>query len=79
LLPKGASLTANSLESLVHHGIDMLPIAGAPVAPEVDAVAVEARLALLFRKQEGDSSDHWARDNLRQYIEDYRLGREVAP
>jgi hypothetical protein len=80
LLPQGAILTESSLASLGRHGVDMLPIvqAGTP-EPAVDAAAVQARLDHLFRKNDAASADDWATAHLRRYIEDYRLGREVAP
>jgi hypothetical protein len=40
---------------------------------------VQARLDQLFRKNDRDDSADWATGILRRYIEDYRLGREVAP
>jgi hypothetical protein len=80
LLPQGAILTESALASLARHGVDMLPIVqDGTAAPVIDATAVQARLDYLFRKNDADCAGDWATANLRRYIEDYRLGREVAP
>jgi hypothetical protein len=80
LLPQGAVLTETALASLARHGVDMLPIVQAEApASVIDAGAVQARLDHLFRKNDAGSADDWATSNLRRYIEDYRLEREVAP
>ena len=79
LLPKGAVLTAASIASLGRHGVGMLPIVSDDVPEPVDPAAVQARLDHLFRKNERGNEDDWATGILRRFIEDYRLGREVAP
>lgn len=80
LLPQGAVLTDAMLASLARHGVAMLPIAGAgPDAPAEDPQRVQARLDHLFRNNERDDADDWATGILRRYVEDFRLGREVAP
>jgi hypothetical protein len=80
LLPEGAVLTEISIASLGRHEIIMLPIRqAAQTAPVVDAGAVQERLDHLFRNNDPADSDDWATGILRRYVEDYRLGREVAP
>src|SRR5438067_2343349 len=80
LLPQGAALTTASIASLARHGVDMLTIAPDEGAtPEIDAPAVLARLEYLFRKIDADAPGDWATANLRRFVEDYRLEREVAP
>lgn len=78
LLPKGATLTAASIASLGRHGVGMLPISSDDETP-IDAAQVTARLDHLFRQNSPDSQADWATSILRGFIEDYRLGREVAP
>ena len=78
LLAQGVVLTEGMLASLARHGVELLPIlvAGRP-EPAIDLVHVQERLDRLFRKHERDNHGDWATGLLRQYIEDYRLEREV--
>lgn len=79
LLPQGAVLTATTIALLPRHGIGAVPVlrpGGAP-QPAPDPVAVQTRLAHLFRKNDIDNHDDWARGILRRYIEDYRLQRGI--
>jgi hypothetical protein len=78
LLPQGAVLTEAALVSLARHGVAMVPIQD-DAAGSADPAAVQARLDHLFRKNDRDDNDDWATGILRRYVEDYRLGREVAP
>lgn len=81
LLPQGAILSAAIIALLPRHGVDMLavvPSAVASVAPQPDHGAVQARLARLFRNCDAANSDDWATGLLHRYMEDYRLGREIA-
>jgi hypothetical protein len=80
LLPQGAILTAPIIALLPRHGVELLAVlrgADAEVAPAPDQVALQARLAYLFRKNNSDNSDDWATGILHRYMEDYRLGREI--
>ncbi len=81
LLPQGAVLTEAIIALLPRHGVETLPVrsddAGAAAAP--DQAAIEARLGRLFRNNDIDDNDDWATGILHRYIEDYRLGREIAP
>jgi hypothetical protein len=81
LLPQGAVLTEAVLASLGRHGVEMVPILDSRDnrASAADPSAVQARLDHLFRKNDRDNDDDWATGILRRYVEDYRLGREVAP
>jgi hypothetical protein len=78
LLAQGVELNEAMLASLARHGVELLPIlaAGRAEAP-VDRAAVQERLDRVFRKHERGNHDDWATGILRQYIEDFRLGREV--
>ncbi|GAB3398926.1 hypothetical protein NX774_18125 [Massilia agilis] len=77
LLPKGAVLSEGNLAALERHGVAMLPVVmdklGAP-----DPALVRERLDRLFRHPAGEH-DSTARARLRRYVEEYRLGSEVAP
>lgn len=78
LLAQGVVLTEGMLASLARHGVELLPILGAArAAPAIDPARVQARLERVFRKHERDNHGDWAAGLLRQYIEDFRLGREV--
>jgi hypothetical protein len=78
LLAQGVVLTEGMLASLARHGVELLPILGiVHAAPPIDPGRVQERLDRLFRKNERDNHGDWATGLLRQYIEDYRLGREV--
>jgi hypothetical protein len=83
LLAEGTVLTRATLAALARHEVAMLPIAPpASATPPVDAAAVAARVAYIFR---GDGSEldagpfDTATSLLHRYILDYRLGHEVAP
>jgi hypothetical protein len=78
LLAQGVVLSEGMLASLARHGVDMLPIlaAGRPEAV-IDPSQVQERLDRVFRKHERGNNDDWATGILRQYVEDFRLGREV--
>ncbi len=78
LLAQGVVLTEGMLASLARHGVELLPILGAARAePTIDPARVQARLDRVFRKHERDQLGDWATGLLRQYMEDYRLAREV--
>ncbi len=79
LLARGAVLTEYVLASLARHGVAALPIASAEAEAAPDAAQVQARLDHLFRHNDRDDHNDWATGILRRYVEDYRLGREVAP
>jgi hypothetical protein len=49
------------------------------IAPAPDPAALQARLAHLFRHSAGDDAAGRATGILHRYMEDYRLGREIAP
>ena len=78
LLAQGVALNEAMLASLARHGVELLPIlaAGRAEAP-IDRAAVQERLDRVFRKHERGNHDDWATGILRQYIEDFRLVREV--
>jgi hypothetical protein len=78
LLAQGVVLSEGMLASLARHGVDMLPIlsAGRPGAT-IDPAHIQARLDRVFRKHERGNHDDWATGILRQFVEDFRLGREV--
>ena len=81
LLPQGAILTAAIIALLPRHGVDMLAVVPSPAAsaaPEPDHGALQARLAHLFRNCDAHNNDDWATGILHRYMEDYRLGREIA-
>jgi len=80
LLAQGVVLTEGMLASLARHGVELLPILGAAraeAAVAIDPTQVQERLDRLFRKQERDNHGDWATGLLRQYMEDFRLKREV--
>ena len=83
LLAEGSVLTDATIAALARHDIAMVPIAvSAGATPPVDAAAVTARIAYIFR---GDGSERDAGPSdtatalLHRYILDYRLDGEVAP
>ena len=81
LLPQGAVLTAAIIALLPRHGIDVLAVLRTDpgsVAPDPDHAEVQARLAHLFRRCDAGNDDDWATAILHRYMEDYRLGREIA-
>lgn len=77
LLPKGAVLSEGNLAALERHGVAMLPVVVENLAAP-DPALVAARLDRLFRTPAGEH-DSTARARLRRYVEQYRLGPEVAP
>lgn len=79
LLPKGAIITEQILALLPGHGIGILSVLRTDAPPGPPPAEVEARLARLFRKNDGDNHDDWATGILRRYISDYRLEREIEP
>lgn len=81
LLPQGAVLTAAIIALLPRHGIDVLAVlrTGAGAAePAPDHAALQARLAHLFRRHDDGDDAGRATAMLYRYMEDYRLGREIA-
>jgi hypothetical protein len=80
LLAQGVMLTEGMLASLARHGVELLPILGAARAePAIDPARVQERLDQIFRKHERGNHGDWATGILRQYVEDFRLKREVQP
>jgi hypothetical protein len=80
LLAQGVVLSEGMLASLARHGVEVLPILGAsPPAPTIDPAQVQERLDRIFRKHERDNHGDWATGILRQYVEDFRLQREITP
>jgi hypothetical protein len=78
LLAQGAVLNEAMLASLARHGVELLPILAAGHAePAIDPAQVQARLDRVFRKHERGNHADWATGILRQYIEDFRMKREV--
>jgi hypothetical protein len=68
------------LASLGRHGVEVLPILGAsPAVPPADPAEVQDRLDRIFRRHERGNHGDWATGILRQYVEDFRLQREIAP
>jgi hypothetical protein len=81
LLPQGAVLTAPIIALLPRHGVEVLAVlrsVAASAAPAPDHAALQARLARLFRKHDSGQDDGSATAILHRYVEDYRLGREIA-
>jgi hypothetical protein len=80
LLPQGAVLTAPLIALLPRHGVELLAVLreAAATAQAPDPAALQARLAHLFRHTGGDHDADSAGAILHRYVEDYRLGREVA-
>lgn len=81
LLAKGVALGEATIAALQRHHIEAVPVAMAPdeARHAPDTGAVMARLDHLFRKHDLEGDDDWAGKLLRRYVEDYRLGRQVAP
>jgi hypothetical protein len=78
LLAQGVVLTEAMLASLARHGVELLPIlAAARAEPPLDAGQVQQRLDRIFRKHERGNHADWATGILRQYVEDFRMKREV--
>jgi hypothetical protein len=81
LLPQGAILTAPIIALLPRHGVEVLAVLrsdAASAVPAPDHAAPQARLARLFRNSDNAPDDGWATGILQRYVEDYRLGREIA-
>jgi hypothetical protein len=78
LLAKGTVLAAATISSLGRHGVGVVPVVAADRA-DPDPAQVQARLDHLFRGHARDDENDWAAGILRRYVEDYRIGREVAP
>lgn len=78
LLAKGTVLTSTAISSLGRHGIGMVPVVTED-RPAPDPAQVRARLDHLFRGHALADGNGWATGVLRRYVEQYRLGREVAP
>jgi hypothetical protein len=78
LLAQGTVLTTATMVALARHDIALLPIVvSGEVAPEADEGTVSARLDYLFRGAAATPDSATA--ILHRYIEDFRLGHEVAP
>ncbi len=76
LLPKGATLTEHTIESLHRHDVISLRIVIGELTPEEDAIQrahFQLRLERLFRKSE----DNEANGLLHRYIRNFRLGEQV--
>jgi hypothetical protein len=73
LLPKGAELTQSVLQSLQRRGVERLSIVDSGVSEEElakERERVEQRLAVLFRRAEGQAGS----EALRLCIRRYRIG-----
>ncbi len=73
LLPKGATLTEQTIESLHRHNVVSLSIMMGELTPEEEAIQhahFQLRLERLFRKQD----DSPANILLQHYIRNFRLG-----
>lgn len=78
LLAQGVVLTEAMLASLARHGVELLPILSASRAEAaIDPTLVQERLDRVFRRHERGNHADWATGILRQYIEDFRMKREV--
>lgn len=76
LLPKGATLTEHTIESLHRHNVVSVRIAMGELTPEEDAIQrahFQSRLEQLFRKSDDDN----ANGLLHRYIRHFRLGDEA--
>lgn len=78
LLAKGTILTSTAIASLGRHGIGTVAVV-TEERPAQDPEQVKSRLDHLFRNHAHGDQHAWAANILRRYVEDYRLGREVAP
>jgi hypothetical protein len=78
LLAGGTVLNPATIASLGRHGIAVVPVL-AEVQCAPDPAVLQARLDHVFRWHSRDDENDWAAAVLRRYVEDYRLGREVAP
>jgi hypothetical protein len=78
LLAQGVVLSEAMLASLARHGVELLPILTTAHTEEaVDPVQAQERLDRVFRRHERGNHADWATGILRQYIEDFRMKREV--
>jgi hypothetical protein len=78
LLAQGVVLSEAMLASLARHGVELLPILTTARTEEaVDPVQAQERLDRVFRRHERGNHADWATGILRQYIEDFRMKREV--
>ncbi len=76
LLPKGATLTEHTIESLHRHDVVSLRIVMGELTPEEEAIQrvhFQARLERLFRKSDNEG----ANSLLHRYIRTFRLGEEA--
>lgn len=76
LLPKGATLTEHTIESLHRHDVVSVRIVMGELTPEEDAIQhahFQIRLERLFRK----SNDEDANGMLHRYIRTFRLGEKA--
>lgn len=79
LLTEGVVLNEATILSLSRHGVAAAPIRRATPSAAPEPAAIQQRLDRLFRNNDRDDHADWATGLLRRYVEDYRLGREVAP
>ena len=79
LLAEGAVLGEATIASLAKHGIGAAPIVRAVPLHAPEPGAIQERLDRIFRHNDRDDHTDWATGLLRRYVEDYRLGRGVAP
>lgn len=79
LLAQGVRLSDATLSALARHGIDSVSVTNLAATPVRSGDAAQARLDYLFRSNVRDDHDDRATGQLRRYIEDYRLQREVTP
>jgi hypothetical protein len=82
LLPEATVLTSAMIASLPRHGVEMVAIAldmntVLAQAEEAARLLRTERVNQLFRHYNPDNDRDWATGVLRQYIEDYRLNREI--
>jgi hypothetical protein len=78
LLAQGVVLSEAMLASLARHGVELLPILTTAHTEEaVDPAQAQERLDRVFRRHERGNHADWATGILRQYIEDFRMKREV--
>ena len=76
LLPKGATLTEHTIESLHRHDVVSVRIVMGELTPEEDAIQrahFEARLERLFRKSDNEKSNGL----LHRYVRTFRLGDQA--
>lgn len=73
LLPKGATLTAQTINSMRRHDVVSIPVVIGELTAEEDAVRrqeAQARLTYLFRRSEDNEINHL----LHQYVDHFRSG-----